>query len=278
MAASYPSSIKVFSTKASGDKIRATHIGDLQDEVSAIETALKNGLAHNVLFGTDNTYDIGASGANRPRDFFCARNAAVGGTLGVTGAVTLSSTLAVTGASTLTGAVGITGALTPAALVDISGAGAGQLKFPATQNSSSNANTLDDYEEGSWTPAIGGTTSETGQTYTYQVGRYVKVGKLVTAQGRIQLLNKGTITGNVVIKGLPFTSDNVTNMLYAVQVGYWASMTSGVVAIGGFLSANSSQIGLACATGAATFLASMVSGDLANNTDLVFSITYPAST
>jgi hypothetical protein len=42
---------------------------------------------------TDNTYDIGASGASRPRDLFLGRNAAIGGTLGVTGATTFSSTV-----------------------------------------------------------------------------------------------------------------------------------------------------------------------------------------
>lgn len=31
----------------------------------------------------------------------------------------------------------------------------GQIVFPATQNASSNANTLDDYEEGTWTPTVG---------------------------------------------------------------------------------------------------------------------------
>ena len=56
-------------------------------------------LASNLLF-VDATYDIGASGATRPRDLFLSRNAVVGGTLAVTGAATLSSTLAVTGAVT----------------------------------------------------------------------------------------------------------------------------------------------------------------------------------
>lgn len=48
-------------------------------------------LGGNLLF-TDATYDIGASGATRPRDFFLSRNATVGGTLAVTGNVTLSGT------------------------------------------------------------------------------------------------------------------------------------------------------------------------------------------
>ncbi len=49
-------------------------------------------LTGNLLFSTDNTRDIGASGATRPRDFFLGRNALIGGTLGVTGAITGSLT------------------------------------------------------------------------------------------------------------------------------------------------------------------------------------------
>lgn len=48
-------------------------------------------LTGNLLF-TDNSFDIGASGATRPRDIFLSRNATVGGTLGVTGIATFSST------------------------------------------------------------------------------------------------------------------------------------------------------------------------------------------
>lgn len=44
----------------------------------------------NLIF-TDATYDIGASGATRPRDFFLSRNAVVGGTLNVTGVATLGN-------------------------------------------------------------------------------------------------------------------------------------------------------------------------------------------
>ena len=47
-------------------------------------------LAANLIF-TDATYDIGASGATRPRDFFLSRNATIGGTLGVTGVATFTA-------------------------------------------------------------------------------------------------------------------------------------------------------------------------------------------
>lgn len=64
-----------------------------------------------LLFSADNTYDIGASGATRPRDLFLGRNATIGGTLGVTGAATFSSTVA-TGALTVTGAITATTTIT----------------------------------------------------------------------------------------------------------------------------------------------------------------------
>src|SRR3569623_1696890 len=54
---------------------------------------------------------------------------------------------------------------------------AGQLAFPATQNPSANANTLDDYEEGSWTPTVSFTGASTGVTYGgTTLGRYTKIG------------------------------------------------------------------------------------------------------
>lgn len=59
----------------------------------------------NLLF-TDATFDIGASGATRPRDLFLSRNAVIGGTLGAGGATTLSSTLNVTGLTTLGASTG----------------------------------------------------------------------------------------------------------------------------------------------------------------------------
>jgi hypothetical protein len=68
---------------------------------SAVAATLPNPISQDLLF-VDATYDIGKSGASRPRDLFQSRNATIGGTLGVTGATTLSSTLA-SGALTVTG-------------------------------------------------------------------------------------------------------------------------------------------------------------------------------
>jgi hypothetical protein len=102
-----------------------------------------------------------------------ATGVAVTGTLSSSGAVTASTTLAVTGASTFTGTgkfattIGV-GNATPAA----SGSG---ITFPATQSASSDANTLDDYEEGDWTPkdGVGGSLSN-NRTPTYtKTGRVI---------------------------------------------------------------------------------------------------------
>lgn len=50
--ASYPASIKSFSTKNNGDTIQNTHVNDIQDEVAAVETGLLNGLSHALVAST----------------------------------------------------------------------------------------------------------------------------------------------------------------------------------------------------------------------------------
>jgi hypothetical protein len=85
-----------------------------------------------------------------------------------------------------------------------SGAG---ITFPATQSASSDANTLDDYEEGSWTPAI---TDDIGAAVMTSgaSGFYTKVGRLVTVTfNEISWSSKGTLaTAPLYVSGLPFTS------------------------------------------------------------------------
>ena len=85
------------------------------------------------------------------------------------------------------------------------------ITFPATQNASSNANTLDDYEEGTWTPVLTNGTNNAGG-YFYQFGSYIKVGRLVTINCTISVASVGSMTtGEVSITGLPFTSGTFSN-------------------------------------------------------------------
>ena len=84
----------------------------------------------------------------------------------------------------------------------------GGLKFPATQVASADPNTLDDYEEGTWTPAlILSTTNFDSINFTNQAGVYTKVGNIVYAYAFLQVGNftRGSGSGNLQMTGLPFT-------------------------------------------------------------------------
>ena len=83
------------------------------------------------------------------------------------------------------------------------------IKFPATQVASTDANTLDDYEEGTWTPTVvGSTTAGTYETQTAN-GFYQKIGRDVTVRATVQLAGSisGGGTGNYFFGGLPFNID-----------------------------------------------------------------------
>jgi len=79
------------------------------------------------------------------------------------------------------------------------------LTFPPTQIPSNNANTLDDYEEGTFTPVIAGATTAGTGTYVTQQGRYTKIGRTVTYTVNIEW-SAHTGTGNTEIRGFPFSA------------------------------------------------------------------------
>jgi tetrahydromethanopterin S-methyltransferase subunit B len=64
---------------------------------------------------------------------------------------------------------------------------------------------LDDYEEGTWTASLYGTTSGTGVNVTH-TAHYSKVGNIVTVGGYFQNINLSSMSGSVNIAGLPFTA------------------------------------------------------------------------
>jgi hypothetical protein len=86
------------------------------------------------------------------------------------------------------------------------------------------ANALDDYEEGSWTPILrdlGGNTCTLSNVYGY----YTKIGNLATMHFYIGVSNKGSITGNyMLIGGLPFS--HATNHRGTGVIDYFANLDS----------------------------------------------------
>jgi hypothetical protein len=89
------------------------------------------------------------------------------------------------------------------------------ITFPATQSASSNANTLDDYEEGSWTPTLTSAGGDfTTLAYGDQQGTYTKVGRMVTVRGNLYTsgaITAGSASGQLYIAGLPYAA-SVSNL------------------------------------------------------------------
>ena len=87
--------------------------------------------------------------------------------------------------------------------------------------SNTDANTLDDYEEGTFTPTILGSSSNPSSTYSSQVGIYTKIGNLVRVKIFIETTNYSGGGGDLRIGDLPFTSRNVTNTSSVGSVSFY---------------------------------------------------------
>ena len=76
-----------------------------------------------------------------------------------------------------------------------------------TNNAGMTSETLDSYEEGTWTPSLTFGGANVGLTYSNgPVGQYTKIGKVVIATFGLRLLNKGTSTGTIQLEGFPFSA------------------------------------------------------------------------
>ena len=104
------------------------------------------------------------------------------------------------------------GLLTPGAGIDLSATG--QIKFPASQSASADANTLDDYEEGTWSPTL--ITDGGGQsvTYTQQRGTYTKIGRVVTLSWYVGWSAFTGGSAGVRVGNLPFPSQSAGPGVY----------------------------------------------------------------
>ena len=146
----------------------------------------------------------------------------------------------------------------------------GQIVFPGTQSASSDANTLDDYEEGAWTPTVGGTS-----TYNVQVGRYVKIGSQVTVWSEMWINVLGTGSTDT-ISGLPFTSANITDIRGGGGIMFFSSLAINQIAIYPRIEQNTSTIRFATMSASASGVTNSPA-IFGNSTRMMFMVTYIAA-
>jgi hypothetical protein len=172
-------------------------------------------------------YDFGGAGA--------------GGAISLVSAAGTTNPITMIVGGTTRGVFSSTG-LAVTGLTDISAATSGQIKFPATPNASSNANTLDDYEEGTWPPTL---TAYAGSitAYTSQ-GSYVKIGRIVFATVYAVVSNAGTASGAYIISNLPFPLATSAEVY-----GYGVNLLTNV----GLVAYGSGSTSLYCFTAAGAF-------------------------
>jgi hypothetical protein len=196
-------------------------------------------------------------------------------------AANLTGTLPAISATNLTNlpAANLTGtlpAISGANLTNLPSSEVTYVQFPASQVASADANRLDDYEEGTWTPVVGGSGGTSGQAYGEQHGTYVKIGRLFICHGTTGFTNKGTITGNVTLSGLPATMANLRENRSCGNVIGWYALGNSMVdvrltgvensATATFLHLESAQTNQANSN--------MGAADLTNTTDLYFSVIF----
>ena len=154
------------------------------------------------------------------------------------------------------------------------------IDFSATANSSGSMSSelLDSYEEGTFTPTITFGNASSGITYNSgggQIGRYIKIGKLVWIHIRLAVTSKGSSTGSLKVTGLPFTSLNVTNYQSPLAIGYteelaWATIPAFQIGENSTTIAGYESV----SAGAA---AALTDGDYENNTTIRLAGCYEAN-
>ena len=151
----------------------------------------------------------------------------------------------------------------------------GQLQFPATAVPSTDLNTLDDYREVPFTPALTGASGGSGQIYTTQQGLLVKKGRDCTFSGQVTTSAIGTLSGSVRITGLPVACH--TSLNGAVVFGYF-TIGVAVTWLTGLVRAGQSYIELFyLPSGGAASVSAVTQSQLANFTDLNFVGAYMAA-
>jgi hypothetical protein len=149
------------------------------------------------------------------------------------------------------------------------------IDFSATSGTGT-SELLDDYEEGTWTPTLVGSTTPGNHTYggnTY--GTYTKIGRLVTLNFVITLASTGTIAGSIDVSNLPFSlsAANFANR-YPIGACGWGALTTNWVNVLIGSNGATTTLRLTGAKVAGTGSIDMDAADLSNTSVFVGSIQY----
>ena len=110
--------------------------------------------------------------------------------------------------------------------------------------SNTDANTLDDYEEGNWTPNL--TDGSNNATHaSNNLGSYVKIGRVVFISCTLSTSAIGSVSGSIKCSGLPFTVYN-SNLGFAVYAGSGGNMALGTAgySMSGNFNANTTDLAI----------------------------------
>jgi len=191
--------------------------------------------------------------ANGQHQWFNAPSGTENNTAALTPAMTLNANgvLALQGASTSATGVGIT--------------------FPATQSASTDANTLDDYEEGTWTPGLTcGTSGTITLTSPTNSGLYTKVGRQVTAYVLMGVSSVSLPVGTLSMTGLPFNCNSTIRPSGTVILN--GAAATAVTSAAAIMIAGSTTTFIY--TRNAAGINNTNAADIQASTDIYFSITY----
>jgi hypothetical protein len=148
------------------------------------------------------------------------------------------------------------------------------IAFPATQSASSDANTLDDYEEGTFTPSF--TFSSGSVTYSTQTGAYTKIGRLVNCTIAFGLSGTSSPSGSVGISGLPFTNGTGQNFVSGASIGLIRNLANSYPSLRAYVDQSATTMSIATnATDAGG--ANLQGSDLTSSTLFYLTVTYQAS-
>jgi len=112
----------------------------------------------------------------------------------------------------------------------------------SVSGASADTTTLREYEEGTWTPTYAGANSNPTVSFTTQIARYTKVGRLVSVWGYLRVNSTSGGDGALSIHGLPFTNAN-TNYI-ASTVGYATGWVSNATPTRLLVKTNSNQLNM----------------------------------